>query len=282
MYSGAPPGASRASAVHNANNESGKRTHTAASDRCRPRACSPSIARCACSRRWPRRQEPASAQELAQRCGVNRSTAWRLLATLEPHGPRRARRRRRAATSSATPSFQLATAEDHDALARRLRPLLQRTAEATGEIVTLAIAKRFGLVYVDQADPPGPPTPDWSGRQIALHATSPGKVFLAWLPERRAARPCCPATLERFTPHTVVDRAALDEDLERVRRDGYATCLGEYDYSNGVAAAVFDANQRPVAVVNIWGPSVRVTPARLPALGRAALRAAHEMSLLLA
>jgi hypothetical protein len=27
---------------------------------------------------------------------------------------------------------------------------------------------------------------------------------------------------------------------------------------------------------------VRVTPARLPALGRAALRAAHEMSLLLA
>ena len=66
-----------------------------------------------------------------------------------------------------------------------------------------------------------------------------------------------------------------------MRRDGYATCLGEYDYSNGVAAAVFDGNQRPVAVVNIWGPSVRVTRTRLPSLGRAALRASHEMSLLL-
>ena len=29
---------------------------------------------------------PSSAQELAQRCDVNRSTAWRLLATLESHG----------------------------------------------------------------------------------------------------------------------------------------------------------------------------------------------------
>ena len=68
-----------------------------------------------------------------------------------------------------------------------------------------------------------------------------------------------------------------------MRRDGYASCLGEYeDYSNGVSAAVFDTSHRPVAIVNIWGPSLRVTPARLPALGRAALRAAHEMALLLA
>jgi DNA-binding IclR family transcriptional regulator len=223
---------------------------------------------------------PSSAQELAQRCGVNRSTAWRLLATLESHGlVERDPASGRYAIGYA--SFQLATAEDHDALARRLRPLLERTAESTGEIVTLAIAKRFGLVYVDQADPPGPPSPDWTSRQIPLHATSSGKVFLAWLPEdeREAV---LPATLERFTPHTIVDRAALEAEFERVRRDGYATCLGEYDYSNGVSAAVFDATHRPIAIVNVWGPSIRVTRPRLPSLGRAALRAAHEMSLLLA
>src|SRR6476660_2929758 len=118
---------------------------------------------------------PSSAQELAQRCGVNRSTAWRLLAT----------------------------PEDHDALARRLRPLLELTAEATGEIVTLAIAKRFGLGYGEQADPPGPPSPDWTSRQIPLHATSSGKVFLAWMPEEEREA-VLPATLERFTSHTIV------------------------------------------------------------------------------
>jgi DNA-binding IclR family transcriptional regulator len=222
---------------------------------------------------------PSSAQELAVRCDVNRSTAWRLLATLEAHGlVERDAASGRYVVGYA--SFQLATAEDHDALARRLRPLLTRTAEATGEIVTLAMIKRFGLVYVDQADPPGPPSPDWNGRHIPLHATSSGKVFLAWMPEDERAT-VLPAVLERFTSHTVVDREELDRGLERVRRDGYATCVGEYDYSNGVSAAVFDAAQRPVAIVNVWGPSLRVTRARLPALGRAALRAAHEMSLLL-
>jgi DNA-binding IclR family transcriptional regulator len=224
--------------------------------------------------------QPSTAQELAQRCEVNRSTAWRLLSTLEAHGlVERDPVTGRYLVGYA--AFQLATAEDHDALARRLRPLLQRTAQSTGEIVTLAIAKRFGLVYVDQADPPGPASPDWSGRQIPLHATSSGKVFLAWLPEEERAA-VLPATLERFTPHTIVDRSALDRELERVRRDGYASCLGEFDYSNGVSAAVFDPNHRPVAVMNVWGPSVRVTRTRLPSLGRAALRAAHEMSLLLA
>ncbi len=223
---------------------------------------------------------PSTAQELAQRCGVNRSTAWRLLTTLEGHGlvERDAVTGRYVVGYAA---FQLATAEDHDALARRLRPLLVRTAEATGEIVTLAMVKRFGLVYVDQADPPGPPSPDWNGRHIPLHATSSGKVFLAWMPEGERDA-VLPAVLERFTSHTIVDRAELDLGLERVRRDGFATCLGEYDYSNGVSAAVFDVNHRPIAIVNIWGPSLRVTSARLPALGRAALRAAHEMSLLLA
>jgi DNA-binding IclR family transcriptional regulator len=223
---------------------------------------------------------PSSALELAQRCSVNRSTAWRLLATLEGHGLVE----RDVATGRYVvgyAAFQLASAEDHDALARRLRSLLSRTAEATGEIVTLAMVKRFGLVYVDQADPPGPPSPDWNGRQIPLHATSSGKVFLAWMPEDERAA-VLPAVLEPYTSHTIVDRGELDRELERVRRDGYSTCLGEYDYSNGVSAAVFDGNHRPIAIVNIWGPSLRVTRPRLPALGRAALRAAHEMSLLLA
>ena len=37
-----------------------------------------------------------------------------------------------------------------------------------------------------------------------------------------------------------------------------------------------------MVIVNIWGPSPRVTQKRLPALGRMALRAAHEISLVLA
>jgi DNA-binding IclR family transcriptional regulator len=224
--------------------------------------------------------DPATPLDLARACDINRSTAWRLLGTLERHGlvERHPVTGRYGVGYAA---FQIASTDDTDSLARRLRPILQRTADATREIATLAVAKRFGLVYVDQADPPGPESPSWNGRQIPLHATSAGKVFLAWLPaaERDAV---LPAALERFTATTITDRDRLERELERVRSSGFATCSGEYeDFSNGASAAVFDHHHRPIVIVNLWGPSLRVTRRRLPSLGRAALRAAHEMALVL-
>ena len=186
VYSGAPRRGSRL-AMFTIRTMSSESARTRASRRARrARAYSRSTAPCGCSRPWPPRAHRAA----------RRSSPSAAASTAAPPGGC-SRRWRRTGSSSATrvtgryvvgyAAFQLATAEDHDALARRLRPLLERTAEATGEIVTLAIAKRFGLVYVDQADPPGPPSPDWTSRHIPLHATSSGKVFLAWLPEEERA-----------------------------------------------------------------------------------------------
>jgi hypothetical protein len=36
-----------------------------------------------------------------------------------------------------------------------------------------------------------------------------------------------------------------------------------------------------MVIVNIWGPSPRVTQKRLPVLGRMALQAAHDVGLML-
>jgi DNA-binding IclR family transcriptional regulator len=220
---------------------------------------------------------PTTLLELAQSCGINRSTAWRLLGTLEHHGLIE----RDPATQRYTVGYaatQVAGAAGSDALVRRARPALQRFCDATGELVTLAVAQRFKLVYVDQVDPPNTISPDWLGRPLPLHATSAGKVFLAWLAdEERDA--ILPTRLERYTPATITDRTRLDRELAAIRRNGYGVCLGENEeFSNGASAAVLDDRTRPIAVVNVWGPSQRITNDRLPRLGRQALRAAHEIS----
>jgi DNA-binding IclR family transcriptional regulator len=224
--------------------------------------------------------EPSTAWELAGRCGLNRSTAWRLLVTLEGNGLVE----RDPVTQRYRPgyaSIQLASATDINAVARRVRPILERLASSTNEIVTLAAPQRFSLVYVDQADPPGPPTPNWSGRPIPLHATSSGKVFLAWLPddERRSV---LPRRLEQYTPRTITDPEQLELELSAIRRDGYGTCVGEYEeFSNGVSSALLGPHGRPLVILNVWGPQQRITRQRLPGLGRDALRAVHEMSAML-
>jgi DNA-binding IclR family transcriptional regulator len=220
---------------------------------------------------------PSTAAELALACGINRSTAWRLLSTLEANGlVEREPLSQRYVIGYA--AFQVASAADDDAIARRLRPIIARVAEQTGEIVTLAAARRFSLVYVDQADPPKSLSPNWMGRPIPLHATSSGKVFLAWLPDQEREA-LLAGELEAFNDRTITDRGQLEAELSEIRRLGYGTCMGEYeDFSNGVSAAVLDVRSRPVVIVNIWGPSQRVTRGRLPSLGRAVLRAAHEIS----
>ena len=113
-------------------------------------------------------------------------------------------------------------------------------------------------------------------RRRRARSSSPGSP-------RRSATPSSLRTSRRYTSRTITDRRRLDRALGEIRRTGYGTCVGELEeFQNGVSAAVLDRLMRPMVIVNIWGPSPRVTQKRLPVLGRMALRAAHEVSLVLA
>jgi DNA-binding IclR family transcriptional regulator len=219
---------------------------------------------------------PATPAELAAACGLNRTTAWRLLSTLELHGlVEREPGGTRFTVGYGT--VQLAAAVDSGALVRHARPALERLLAESDETVTLAVPRHFTLEYVDQLDPPPIPNADWRGQRLALHATSGGKAYLAWLtPDERAALLDRP--LQRYTEQTVTDRRLLEADARQTFDRGYAICIGEYQpYSNGVAAPVLDDRGRPVALVSVWGPEQRIPVSRLDALGEQAIRAASAV-----
>jgi DNA-binding IclR family transcriptional regulator len=226
-------------------------------------------------------RQPLTLPELASRTGLNRSTAWRLLATLDAHGLVE----HDPVSQRYTVGYaivQIAAAGDHEALVRRARPALQRLANSTGETASLAVAKRFELVYVDQVEAPQVMAPNWLGRPAPLHATSSGKAFLAWLTDEERAALLSSTRLKRFTPTTITRRADLEAELAEVRERGYSVCAGELEQNLwGVSAAVLDARARPVAIISIWGPEHRVGPAMFPSIGKAAKRAVHDITHLL-
>jgi DNA-binding IclR family transcriptional regulator len=225
-------------------------------------------------------KQPLTVVELAAQCGLNRSTAWRLLATLDSQGlVERDPATQRYSVGYAI--FQIAAAGDHDALVRRAHPVLEKLATDTGETVNLAVAKRFDLVYVHQVEAPQIMSPNWLGRSLALHATSTGKAFLAWLPEDER-KALVPARLERFTDTTITERSRLEDELDGVRRDGYSICVGELEETlYGVSSPILNERSRPIAIVSVWGPQHRVPAERLPQLGRQAHQAADEIKSLL-
>lgn len=215
--------------------------------------------------------------ELALACGINRATAWRLLATLEG----RSLVDRDPATSRYQVGYtvaRLAAASGVDGLVRRAHHVLERVCAQTGEAAILAVGRRSGLVYVDEVAPPAVLTVNWLARPVPLHATSTGKAWLAWLPEPEVRGVLGPV-LEGFTDATVTDVSRLLGELGQTRERGYAVSAGELEPALcGVSAPVLrHGEDRPLAVFSIWGPADRVPPPRFQALGAVAIEAAASV-----
>src|SRR4051794_21268878 len=89
----------------------------------------------------------ATVFDLADRCGLNRSTAWRILATLEESGlVERDPRTGRYGVGYAL--VALAAAAGHEPLVRRAHPLLRALPEGGDENARTAGPRRLPLVYL--------------------------------------------------------------------------------------------------------------------------------------
>jgi IclR family transcriptional regulator, acetate operon repressor len=153
-------------------------------------------------------------------------------------------------------------------------PGMRRLADESGETVNLMVPTASGTEAIAQEDGRhllG--ATSWIGRDIPDHASAAGKVFLAHGVSQIRPR------LEQLTPRTLVDRAALEEDLAAVRERGYATLVDELEPGLSVVAApVFDAGGTAVAALAISGPTTRLPPHRLALLGNLAIEQARALS----
>jgi len=219
----------------------------------------------------------ATAPALAQACGLNRATAWRLLKTLQIRGL--------VTVDVATGRYaigptaaEIGNAAGPDGLIAVAHPVLERVCQETGETASLAVPGMSGLTYVDEVLPTAVLTASWLGRSVPLHATSTGKALLAFLPAAEL-RQVLGSRLLPFTGTTITDADELADELAATRARGYGVCAGELESSLfGVSAPVLDRTGRPVAVLSIWGPKDRVHEELFPELGAIAVRAAAQVA----
>ena len=112
----------------------------------------------------------------------------------------------------------------------------------------------------------------WIGLRSPLHATSDGKVLLAF-----GATELPPGKLVRASRRTITSHRALERELEAVRRCGWARSVGEYEEGlNGVAAPVYE-DERCIAALSVSGPAYRVAEELLPDLAARCIEAANAI-----
>ena len=121
--------------------------------------------------------------EMAQALEVHKSTAFRLVATLEQHGlVEQVEGRGKYRLGVGLLRLAGATSARLDVV-QEARPLCKQLAALTGETVNLATLSGHSALYLDQVAGPSALQPhNWVGQHIPLHATSNGKVLMAWLP----------------------------------------------------------------------------------------------------
>jgi len=225
------------------------------------------------------RDGEAGVTEVARELDVHKSTASRLLAALDRH--------ELVAQDTARGKFRLgvgivrlagAASQKLD-LVQESRPVCRALAQQVGETVNLAILSGRDALYLDQAAGPAALSPhNWAGQRIPLHATSDGKVLLAYLPEAELAA-CLTPPLARFTERTITAVEDFPALLAEVRRRGFATAAEEFEAGlTAIAAPVRNAEGTVVASVSASGPSFRIPAGRIPALADAVRRAADEVS----
>jgi DNA-binding IclR family transcriptional regulator len=228
-------------------------------------------------------REGLGVQEIARRLHVHPSTSSRLLATLAAGGllerdPQTARYRIGARVVGLA-----AAAVGRLPVVSQARPELEHLSAVTAETVNLAIRDGRHVVYVDQVTPAQTVVmASWVGRRSPVHASSSGKVLLAFGDEDVETSVHRLGRLERLTGRTVTDPARLVETLRQVRRQGYAASAGELEEGLVSIAAPVLVEGAATAAISVSGPSYRLPGREVAHLARlsmdAAAAAAHRMA----
>ena len=220
----------------------------------------------------------AGVTEIAAELDVHKSTAFRLVATLEAHRlVEQTAERGRYRLGVGLLRLAGATTARLD-LVQEARPLCRQLASDTGETVNLAVLSESSALYLDQVAGSSALQPhNWVGQHIPLHATSNGKVLLSGLDDARLE--VVLGTLAPYTPQTITRRALLRRELEQVRDQGFATAVDELEVGlTAVAAPIRNAHGDVIASLSVSGPSFRLPADRVDEVVAMVKQAALEVS----
>jgi DNA-binding IclR family transcriptional regulator len=220
----------------------------------------------------------AGVTDIGAELDVHKSTAFRLLTTLEAHRlVEQAGERGKYRLGTGVLRLAAATTARLD-LVQEARTVCRHLAAETGETVNMAVLSGSSALYVDQvAGSVAVQSHNWVGQHIPLHATSNGKVLLSGLD--RSSQEELLGSLPAYTERTVTKKAALRAELADVRDRGYALAVDELEVGlTAVAAPIRNAHGDVIASISVSGQTFRMPADRLDEIVAHVVEAAREVS----
>lgn len=214
----------------------------------------------------------------AEAAGVSKSTAYRLLATLEMTGlvERPTRAGYVAGPQAIRWGMKLIDGVDVRVAAS---PFARALRDRTGETVNVAGLRGNSVVYVEILESPSAfrmsATPE---SLVPMHAAAIGKAIAAHLEPARLATLLGPEPFDSFTPNTVTSWTKLADELARIRQIGHATDMEEVEIGVVCVGAPIFLDERIVGAMSVSAPRARISDGRAEEFGRQVAQAARQAS----
>lgn len=223
--------------------------------------------------------QPRTLSECARRLELPKSSAHRLLATLEQRGYVE----RDEALKYRPSSKLIELARSHDPWSRLQQiatPMMQELAERSGETCHLAVLSRGHAVYIGKVNSPRSISlSSRIGSMAALHASAVGKALLSGLSMAQVDNFVQEYGLPELSSKTITCPAKLKAHLQEIKIQGYA--IDDEEEEEGVkciGAPILDHTGNVIAALSLSGLSVDLTPERTPELAAMVREAATKVS----
>ena len=198
--------------------------------------------------------------DISRALGVGKSTAHRLLATLEAQGFIEQRpgngRYRLGLKIVHLAAHKLATIN----IIEECHPFLEALSAATGESSHLSFYMTGEITFVDKVFGSNRAVmSSMIGYRLAAYASAAGKMFLAHLPPEGLEDFFKRGRLSQLTPHTITSRVRLLEELARIRAMGYSE--DQQESEEGLVcfgAPVWNRSGRMAAAMSVSGQASRM------------------------
>lgn len=223
-------------------------------------------------------EQSVSIAEMIEKTGLNRTTVWRILGTLENRGyieKEEVTRNYRKGVKM----YQLV--KNHDSysyLTKVIEPFMKEICNLYNETVILSVFQNTQMYNIHQVEPEQTVRlMNYTNTFSPLHCSSNGKLQLSYFNEEELDA-YLQKPLEEFSPSTITNKRALKKHLEEIRIQRYSLSIGEYDESENAISVAIEVYNKPVAFITLGGPAFRISETSLRESASRLLSIANEIS----
>ena len=224
-------------------------------------------------------EKPLRIAEVALAVGISRPTAYRIVHTLIAEGylfqdPQSGR-----LSIGYSVLRQSASLLDSNRMRIEALPHLQHLADVSRERTNLGILHKNKVLYLAGVEKPTLPTIySRFGKSAPAHCCSLGKAILAHLSEKQVQELIRAEPLVAQTPNSITSAARFFDELEEIRKRGYAIDNEEHmAQSFCVAATIFDGQNRAVGAIGLSGKRMDLLLEHVPVLRMTADKISHVL-----